>query len=271
MSAFYDQPLTTLAFLWRLERRDGVTLGFTSHDRDLLRDGLMYRATPGMVPSSVERNDQLDAANVSLSGALTSDAIRADDLATGRWDGAQLWLSVVDWADATAEPLPLVRGELGAVDVADSGFSAELRGATVIFEAPVVEQTTPDCRADLGDKRCRVSMAGRRRVAQVTAHSGAVVTIDSAPAPPDGAYAFGQLRWLDGANAGSVARIAASTGAVLTLQEPPYAPVALGARVELTEGCDKRFVTCTGRFGNALNFRGEPYVPGTDLLLRYGG
>jgi uncharacterized phage protein (TIGR02218 family) len=266
---FYDQDLTTLAFLWRLERRDGVTLGFTSHDRDLLRDGLTYRAAPGMLPSSIERNDQLTAANVSLSGALTNDAISADDLAAGRWDGARLWLSVVDWADAGAAPLPLVRGELGIVDVMDTSFSAELRGATVIFEAPVVEQTTPDCRAVLGDKRCRVTMAGRRTVHQVVSASGAVVVIDQASA--DSAYAFGQLRWLDGPNAGLVARIAASTGATLTLQEPPFASVVPGTRVELTEGCDKRFVTCTTRFNNALNFRGEPHVPGNDLLLRYGG
>jgi hypothetical protein len=29
--------------------------------------------------------------------------------------------------------------------------------------------------------------------------------------------------------------------------------------------------TCGGRFGNALNFRGEPYLPGIDLLTRYPG
>ncbi len=269
MAAFYDQTLTTIAFIWRLERRDGVTLGFTSHDQDLVRDGLIYRAAPGMLPSAIERNDSLAAANVALSGALTSDAVRADDLAAGRWDGAGLWLSVVDWADPSATLLPLVRGELGTVDMADNSFSAELRGATVIFEAPVVEQTSPDCRAQLGDKRCRVAMAGRRVYAQVVRADGAAITLDHAA--DDGTYAFGQLRWLEGANAGLTARVASSSGALLMLQEPPFTTVTLGTRVELTEGCDKRFSTCTTRFNNALNFRGEPYVPGNDLLLRYGG
>lgn len=269
MVAFYDQSLTTIAFLWRLERRDGVALGFTSHDRDLLRDGLTYRAAPGMLPSSIERNDKLDAANVSLSGALTSDAISGDDLAVGRWDGARLWLSVADWADATAPSLLLVRGELGAVDIMDTSFSAELRGATVIFEAPVVEQTTPDCRADLGDKRCRIPMAGRRRIARVVSSSGTAIIVDQVAGHAD--YAFGRLRWLDGPSAGLSARIAGSAGATLTLQEPPNVAIAAGTPVELIEGCDKRFVTCTTRFNNALNFRGEPHIPGNDLLLRYGG
>jgi hypothetical protein len=32
------------------------------------------------------------------------------------------------------------------------------------------------------------------------------------------------------------------------------------------ERCDKRWETCTGRFGNGLNFRGFPDVPGDDFL-----
>jgi hypothetical protein len=41
--------------------------------------------------------------------------------------------------------------------------------------------------------------------------------------------------------------------------------------VEVREGCDKQFATCVNRFKNALNFRGEPHVPGGDLLTRFGG
>ena len=41
--------------------------------------------------------------------------------------------------------------------------------------------------------------------------------------------------------------------------------------VELGEGCDKRLATCSQRFDNAANFRGEPHLPGNDLLTRYPG
>jgi uncharacterized phage protein (TIGR02218 family) len=47
--------------------------------------------------------------------------------------------------------------------------------------------------------------------------------------------------------------------------------VEVGARIELREGCDKRFETCRDRFANATNFRGEPHLPGNDLLTRYPG
>lgn len=266
---WYIEPLTTLAFLWRIDRRDGVTLGLTSHDHDLLVDGLIYRAAPGMVPSAIERQDGFDPDSIDLAGALSSDAISEDDLAAGRWDGATLRVSAVNWAAPATDPLFLVRGELGTVATGEGGFSAELRGPAALLEAPVVEETSPACRAVLGDRRCGVNMAARRRYAAVVAVNGMAVTVDIAA--PDDSYVAGMVRWLDGANSGMDSRIVASTGAVLTLREPPYFAVTPGTRVELIEGCDRRFATCTTRFANAVNFRGEPHLPGNDLLTRYGG
>jgi uncharacterized phage protein (TIGR02218 family) len=77
------------------------------------------------------------------------------------------------------------------------------------------------------------------------------------------------LRWLDGANAGLEAFILGNQATSLTLAEPPPLPVAAGDRAEITEGCDRRFATCVSRFQNAANFRGEPHLPGNDLLTRY--
>jgi uncharacterized phage protein (TIGR02218 family) len=45
----------------------------------------------------------------------------------------------------------------------------------------------------------------------------------------------------------------------------------VGDRVALREGCDKMIATCSARFSNVVNFRGEPHVPGNDLLTRHPG
>ena len=266
---WYQTDLTTLAFIWRIDRRDGITLGLTSHDRDLVIDGLIYRAAPGMIPSAIERQDSLDPGNVDLLGALTSDAITQDDLAAGRWDGAVLRVEAVNWLAPQADRLFLIRGELGMVETGEGRFTAELRGPAALLEAPVVEETSPTCRASLGDARCRVDMASRRRFVKVVGVSGQNITVDASAA--DDSYVAGALRWLDGGNAGIESRIVASAGAMLTLREPPYFAVTPGTRVELIEGCDRRFSTCVNRFTNAANFRGEPHLPGNDMLIRYAG
>lgn len=270
MTGFLEHALTTIAFCWRLERRDGVALGFTTHDRDLAIDGLVYRAAPGMVPSAITIGDGLDAGGLDVSGALTSDAISADDLAAGRWDGAAVYLLAYDW-DGGGDALPLARGTIGDVTVKGGGFEAELRGPAALLERPVVEQTSPDCRAELGDRRCRVDMAPRTLVTAIVEVPDETVVLVAQAAPETGAYAFGRLRWLTGPNSGLDSAIAASEGARLTLREPPFRPPTAGDLVELREGCDKLFATCSGRFANALNFRGEPHLPGMDLLTRYPG
>lgn len=264
-----DTELTTLAFCWRVERRDGVAIGLTSHDRDLLVDGLVHRAAPGMTPSAIRRETGLAPDTMDVSGALTSDAIGAADLIAGRWDGARVALFAVDWTGASGR-VALGEGQIGAVSVKNGAFTAELRGAAATLARPVAEECSPECRAELGDRRCRVPMAGRRRVARVAAVDGAAVTVD-ADEPVANAYGNGRLRWLGGANGGLESAVAASDGAVLRLRAPPAFAVEAGALVALIEGCAKSLAACTDRFTNAVNFRGEPYLPGTDLLTRYPG
>lgn len=264
-----DGEVTTLALCWRIERRDGVAIGLTDHDRDLAIDGLVHRAAPGMTPSAIKRSDGLDADTMDIAGALTSGAIAEADLLAGRWDGARVVLFAVDWSGSGGR-VDLGEGTIGAVETRDGAFTAELQGPTAALDRPVSETTSPECRAELGDTRCRVAMAGRRRFARVVTVADAVLTLDAAE-PSANAYGGGLLRWMSGANGGLESAIAASAGTSVTLRAPPVFEVAAGTLVELIEGCDKSLATCAARFGNVLNFRGEPYLPGMDLLTRYPG
>lgn len=271
MTDWLDTPLTSLALCWRLDRRDGVTIGFTTHDRDLTIDGLVYRATPGMLPSAISVTDGFDVDTLDVAGALTSDAIAGQDLADGRWDGARVRIFATTWEAPGSHMLALARGELGEVAMRDGGFNAELRGPTAMLERTVAEQTSPECRAELGDRRCRVDMAGRRRFTTVATvdEEGRIVLADPEPAP--NAYGYGSLRWCGGGNGGLRSAVAVSAGALVTLRELPPHVVVPGTRIEVSEGCDKSFATCRSRFANTVNFRGEPHLPGNDLLTRYPG
>ena len=47
------------------------------------------------------------------------------------------------------------------------------------------------------------------------------------------------------------------------------APLAEGDTVRIIAGCDKSPTTCRTKFGNFLNFRGFPHIPGDDWLTSY--
>ena len=124
--SWLDAELSTVALCWRVERRDGVTIGLTAHDRDLVIDGLVHRSAPGMVPSAIVRGDGLDADTSDVSGALTSDAITEADLIAGRWDGARVRLFAVDWTGGDGR-VALGEGTIGATEIRDGLLTAELR------------------------------------------------------------------------------------------------------------------------------------------------
>lgn len=261
------EEVVTLAWCWRLVRRDGVVIGLTSHDRDIAVGGIVYRAAPGMKPSAIETSDSLDAATMDLEGAIASDAIAARDLDAGRWDGAELELFVTDWSAPGVAPVTVARGSLGAIERRGSAFAAELQGVTRLLDRPVCPATSPSCRAELGDHACRVDLAPFTHFRRVIAVDGRTVTLDAVA----GAMGFGELMWMEGANCGLASPVIAADGAILHLAEAPAFVPAAPVRVRLIEGCDRQLATCRDRFANAVNFRGEAHLPGNDLLTRYPG
>lgn len=262
------QQLCAFAFCWRLERRDGVTIGLTSHDRALRVRGLDYSAAPGITPSAILRGGDPREDLAEVQGGISSAAISESDLDAGRWDGARAMLHLTEWTEPGVLWLELACGTLGGATQSGQTYSVALQGLGGVLGRPVTPSTSPTCRATLGDALCAVDLRPLRRIATVEEVEGERLRVaDLLP----GVYAWGSVRWLTGACAGLQQMIADQSGDVLTLAEPPPLPVAAGGRVALTQGCDRRIATCADRFGNAINFRGEPHLPGMDLLTRYPG
>ena len=268
MSAMLDKEVTSLAFCWRLERKDGAGLALTSHDRAMTIGGARYEPSPGMSPSAIRAEMGLGSRSSEVAGALSSAAISEGDILAGRWDGASLELVAVDWEAPEGETVELLSGTMGQVALKDGEYSVDLLGVAAKLERPVCPLTSPECRAELGDPKCRVDMAGRSLRAKVVAAMGHLITVDQAI---DERFRFGRIRFLGGAANGEVRVILGSVGLDLALRSAPWGAVAAGDWVEIVEGCDKMLATCAGRFANAENFRGEPHLPGNDLLTRYPG
>lgn len=262
------KSVSTLAFTWRIERRDGAGIALTSHDRELIRGGVSYRSDPGIVPAAITRTLGLEPNSGEVAGVLASAVLTEMDLTLGRWDGARASLEATDWGDADAPALSLIAGEVGEVALEGETFSAELRGAASQLDEAVCPSTSPQCRAEFGDKSCRVDLAGRTVRARVIECDGVRLKLDHAM---DERFLFGRIRMLSGDNCGVESVILSVDADEVRVRDLARVQVAVGTTVELREGCDKRFRTCVNRFGNAVNFRGEPHLPGNDLLTRYPG
>lgn len=264
---WFAGELETVATWWRVYRRDGVTLGFTSHDRDLIFDDVRHRAAPGMVPSAIRLTADFDPDSAEVTGALDHSAITAPDLAAGRYDEALIELGVVDWQ--TLETSLIYAGTIGGVENDAGQFTAELFSLKSVLTEDRIPRTSPTCRADFCGPGCNLSPERFVHEVQIASidHEDNVIVLQSGPTAD--LLLEGSLTFIDGDIAGFRHRIVAHDADRLILD--PLLPDAAmaGVRVLVREGCDHLVATCAGRFGNSANFRGEPFLPGNDLLSRY--
>ncbi len=265
--AFFTTELEGVATWWRIMRSDGVALAFTSHNRPLRFDGITHLAAPGMLPSAIRRTAKLERDSVEVQGILSHDAISATDLEQGRFAGAHIAIGLVNWESLKRSTL--FQGSLGNVSAEDNSFTAELRSAKASLEQDFVPRTSPTCRAVFCDAACKLNPAAYTRIASVSTIDPVAnaVRFDGMAQASD--FFQGELRWVDGPHAGTAMQVVDAIDGALVADQPLSATLEPGHRAYVREGCDHTIATCSSRFGNAVNFQGEPFLPGNDVLTRY--
>lgn len=157
LAAHLAGPVTTLATCWRITRADGAEFFFTDHDRDLLFEGNLYKASSGYSRTAIANDASLSVDNLDVEGVFDSTAITEEDLRAGLFDQAEVRIFLVNWADPAQGSLRMRRGWFGEVVLSEQGtFRTELRGLTQALSQRIGELYSPECRADLGDQRCRI-------------------------------------------------------------------------------------------------------------------
>jgi uncharacterized phage protein (TIGR02218 family) len=265
---WFAQELETVATYWRVNRLDGVAFGFTNHDSNLWFDGVLHLATPGMTPTAIRRTAGFEADSAEIDGAIAHEALDGFELASGRYDNARVVVGLVDWQ--TLEHKAVYSGKVGAVSQEAGRFVIQLLSRKAELACDPIPRTSPCCRADFCGRECGLS-------APMYEHEGILLSLDSdfnlvtlASGIDSESLLNGTLRWMDGPYAGVSMGILGRQSDALLLDQPIDRPIPVGSRAILREGCDHTLATCGARFANAVNFRGEPFLPGNDLLIRYG-
>jgi uncharacterized phage protein (TIGR02218 family) len=280
LQARLDSGVTTLCRCWLLMRSDGARMGFTDHDEDVGFGGDIFAAATGMTGSALQVSGGLSVDNSQVAGALSSAGIAEVDVAAGRYDGAQIEHWLVDWSDPLLRAL-LFAGRLGEVRRGSLGYEVELRGLSEDLNRVTGRAYLRECDAVLGDGRCGVdtgdpAFAATGTVSEVRGAGSFVATGLGAFAA--GWFARGRLEWLTGANAGTIGQvrldIGPGVGRLVETWEEMAAAMVPGDQFRIVAGCDKRAETCRTKFGNFINYRGFPHIPGEDWVngyVRQGG
>lgn len=299
LKAHLAQQYQTTCTIWKVLLTNGTVLGFTDHDQDIIYGGVSYNALVGYTRSDVAGANDLSVDNLEVQGVLNSPSITEADLHAGIWDFAQFEIYLINWADTTMGTLSLRQGRIGEVIVERNTFKAEILGLTQAYQRTIGELTSPSCRAELYDARCKVNPASFTVTGALTGVSPSGMTLyDSARTEPGptGAVAItnvsnsnpGQVTLTSGASfsnlepvmlSGIVGPSLLNTSTIIrnlsgnifdlgvdtsnTSIYPPY--VSGGTCIPLGGGSgyfDFGLITFTGGLNNGLAGEVASYVPG---------
>lgn len=156
MQYHLEQETTSLTTCWKIERRDGVVLYLTDHDVDVVYDGNTYKAESGYQRTAIQTTSSMSVDNLDISGFVDSSYITKSDIRAGAYDNAVIEIFAVNWADLSMGQIKLRKGWIGEVLLTEQGeISVELRGMTQALSQYIGSVYQPECRADVGDSKCK--------------------------------------------------------------------------------------------------------------------
>lgn len=184
-----DGNVTTLATCWQITRRDGTVFRYTDHDADLTVSGDTYSALGGYTRTAIANEASFAVPNLDVQGYLAAGQILRADVEAGLWNRAEVLIFAVNYESTADGPLKLRRGWFGEITATPRGaFKVELRGLQQALSQRIVELTSPICRADLGDTRCKVPIDPDLRANSTAYALGDYVKVATAGSP-SGTYA----------------------------------------------------------------------------------
>jgi uncharacterized phage protein (TIGR02218 family) len=279
LDAYMSQSYVAIATLIRIDRTDGITLGFTDWDVPIVYSGLTYVPGLSMSPSTTKTNADMTTDQMDIIGAIDSIYILESDIDGGRFDLATVTRYTINPYDTTIGVMTEITGTVGQIDYGDSMLQVAINSLGQRCNQSIGDVVTPVCRVNqLGDAQCKVSIASfqfARTVTTVVDQRTLIFTDGNAT----GYYDYGMVRFESISGGGGLnhdlnVEVKTSTAAsglmTLVMQERLKFPVAIGDAVILEAGCDRRPITCRNKFSNLVNIHCEPYVPGNDYLLKTG-
>jgi len=154
--------VTAFATAWQITRLDGVIQRFANGSRDVFLDigdslgSQFYSAKEGFARTNIANDAELNVGNLEVVGIFSGASLDETELRRGLYDFADVKIMTYNQKGPTDGIIKMLRGQMAQVIVSTKGFfKVELRDLTQVFSYELGEAYSRDCRADLGDSRCR--------------------------------------------------------------------------------------------------------------------
>lgn len=274
-----EANLKRIATCFKLERKDGTVFRLTSHDKQITLGGEVYSPMNGVDASAKRKESALRDHDMEFRGVVVSSGtITSADLRAGRYRGAKVTEQLCDWRYPFSGTWGSAIYWIGDTKFTGEVWECQIAGFARWLKHKVGSIFTRNCEVTLGDAKCTVNLAsfttaGVTILGMVDGEKRRIIRAN--PAQLSGSFAdnwfqHGKVIFTSGANNGLKGDIRVYTQATreIELQLPMPFEIATTDTFSVIAGCDKRSSTCKTKFSNLVNFRGDPFLPGSDKVLR---
>lgn len=286
-----------LTKVYRITRTDNVVRLLTIHDRQLKTATALHDPEPGTDGFAWRLPAGLDHGTTEIAGHCDDAVIAFDDLRAGRYRDAKVEEQIIDWKVPWVDPVREMTWYVLDANYDVLRWSFELGSQLSLIDAKIAGVYSRNCNNDLGDgfgagtgfcgfdltsypetvtALVATGITPTRRTFRL--QTGASNEFTSATHIAD-YFAFGRVEFNTGNNIGLKQLVQSNTltqGPAgsryidVTLSNGMPLDVTLGDSVDIVVGCDKLPNTCRNKFSRFVDFRGDPFIPGSDRMLRSG-
>ena len=254
---------------WKITLKNNKILCFTTCNENIEYDTLVYNSISANDLNELKTNIDIEEDSGEISNLIVSDIIENNDILSGLYDGADVELFLLD--KITNEKIILLNGIISSIEYKDNIFNAKVKGLKSKLNKVIGDVYTPLCRCQFCDKKCGLNKNNftfNGEISSIVNNTEFQTNSSNIVNKAEGYFENGVIEFISGKNNGFKTEIKQfKNNSIILSMELPY-ELKSGDQFKITAGCDKEFSTCCNIFNNAINFRGEPHLPGIDVLLK---
>ena len=245
---------------WHIQLLNGDQLRFSNYDSDIIIKGQTYIADTTLTYKSIEKNAELSKENNEIYGIINDNYFKQKDIINGKLTNAYIEIFLINTVNLDSNKLIINQGYINNIKITNNKFVANIFSIQNKLNKKITHSFSQRCRAQFCDKKCTLqedNYTFHGKITKIISHN---IFYDSNRNEENFYFNFGKITFLSGTNSGLCFQIKNFTDNEIELILPYMNKLEIGDQYSIITGCDKYFSSCTTKFNNALNFRGEPYI-----------
>jgi uncharacterized phage protein (TIGR02218 family) len=259
--------LKNLVTCIRMQLPNDIVYCFCDNEDDFYFEKEKYISSLSFTVGQLNKSSQLGDDNFKIKFAIDGKFFEKSKLIANHYSAAFVEVFLIDLLEDVKRKKLVNSGWVGAVSIKENHFTTEINCLSSKLNCIINQSYSSNCRAKLGDARCKIDKSNFSFKGIVGDIIEENVFLDQSINKENGYYNYGEIKFLNGELESRVFLVKENIDQKIYIQAFEKLNIKVGDQYELIAGCNKSIQTCIAKFNNAINFRGEPFIPNKYQLV----